>query len=114
MLTNKTPNTVNADIIIPINLLGSNCFFSITKKEKERSAVLEIEDIKLAFVIILGAVDGLGKAICKFSINTTGTITTIRQRTRTGEYSDTIAATGPICLSFDPGSRVFKGFSLSL
>jgi hypothetical protein len=114
MLTNRTPNIVNAEIIIPINPLGSSCLFSITKKEKERSAVLEIEDIKLAFVIIFGAVDGLGKAICKFSSNPTGTMTTIRQRTRTGEYSDTIAAMGPICLSFDPGSRVFKGFSLSL
>ncbi|HKR57477.1 MAG TPA: hypothetical protein VJR67_01255 [Candidatus Nitrosopolaris sp.] len=108
MLTNKTPNTVNADIIIPINLLGSNCFFSITKKEKERIAVLEIEDIKPALEIILGAIDSFGKTTCKFSTNATGTMTTIRQRMKTGEYSDIIADKGPVCLSFNPGPRVFK------
>src|SRR5438046_5591383 len=62
MLTTKTANTVNADIIIPLYPLGRICLFSNTAKEMERSAAIERDDIMVAFAISLAAVDKIGRA----------------------------------------------------
>src|SRR3989442_9932240 len=59
MLTTKTANTVNADIIIPLYPVGRICLFSNTTKEIERSAAIESDDIRVAFAISLAAVDRL-------------------------------------------------------
>src|SRR6266487_5516847 len=59
MLTTKTANTVNADIIIPLYPLGRICLFNITTKEIERRAAMESEEITVAFAIISAAVDRL-------------------------------------------------------
>ena len=52
MLTTKTANTVNADIIIPRYPVGRICLFNITIKEIERSAAMESEEITVAFAIV--------------------------------------------------------------
>src|SRR5690242_8053938 len=71
MLTNKTDNTVNADNIIPLYPDGSICLFSINKKEIERSAAIESEDIKLALAIIFPILDISGKIAREFTNSST-------------------------------------------
>src|SRR5207245_616286 len=102
MLTTKTANTVNADIIIPLYPVGRICLLSNTTKEIERSAAIESDDIRVAFAISLAAVDRLELIIFKFSNKKNIRRITTKTRTNTEEYSPMNSATGPICLTFRP------------
>src|SRR5207245_4518142 len=99
MLTTKTANTVNADIIIPLYPVGRICLFSNTTKEIERSAAIESDDIRVAFAISLAAVDRLELIpICVSSPEKIRMLTTKTANTVNDNIIITLYPVGRICI----------------